>query len=202
MGRDHDQPAPKGQSSLSQLMQRAVFPYFQGTPNLSGIAAKARALARVTAPEFKSLARQIVVDAQAIADYLIDKDYRVVTGGTDNHMVLFDVLSKGITGLIAERALEECHIVVNKNSLPGDTKPPMVTSGLRLGTNSLALRGLGANEMTQCADLMHRVLSTVKTVNDRQYKLDNEVKTTIRREVQRLCIRYPIPRHGLWPEKA
>src|SRR5262249_48197224 len=156
MGRDHDRPGPDGKRALSELVQKAVFPFFQGTPNLSAIAAKARALALVATPEFKTMSRQIVSSARALARCFVDKGYRVLTGGTDNHLVLIDVLSSGVTGVVAERALEECNIVVNKNKIPGDTKPALVTSGMRLGTNSLALRGMTAREMLQCADLIHR----------------------------------------------
>ena len=176
-------------------MQRAVFPFFQGTPNLSAIAAKARSLDRVVTPEFKMLARKIIENAKSIAAYLNQQGYQIVTGGTDNHIILFNVISKGITGVIAERALEDCNIVVNKNSIPDDKKSPMVTSGVRLGTNSLALRGMGTKEMTQCAELIHAVLASVKTIDDRQYALDEKVKFSVRQEVQTLCDHFPIPRY-------
>jgi len=195
IGKEIGTLTPDGKSSLSQLVQRAVFPYFQGTPNLSGIAAKARALAMVATPEFKRLARQIKINAQTIARILMEKGYRVVTNGTDNHMVLFDILSKGITGLIAERSLEECHIIVNKNNLPGDKKSPLVTSGVRLGTNSLALRGMASKEMEDCANLIHRVLSSIKPSDDRHYELDSEVKESVQKEVESLCKRFPIPEY-------
>jgi len=196
IGKDHEMLAPDGKRTLAQLMQRAVFPFFQGTPNLSGIAAKARALAMVTEPQFKSLAKQIVLNAQTIAGHLIDNGFPVVTNGTDNHIVLFDVLSRGITGYIAEKALEECNIVVNKNSIPGDQKSPMVTSGVRLGTNSVALRGMGPDEMKHCADLIVRVLSAVKVVDDRRYELAADVKQAAQNEVKALCAHFPIPRYG------
>jgi len=197
MGRDHAQPLRGGKGTLSQLMQRAVFPYFQGTPNLSGISAKARALARVTRPEFKILSNNIIKNAQNIAAFLNYHDYRVITGGTDNHIILFDVISRGITGTIAERALEECNIVVNKNSIPGDTKSPLVTSGVRLGTNSLTARGMGTSEMTQAAALIHKVLSSVKAVDNLQYMLDDAIRISVRQEVHNLCEHFPIPRYGI-----
>ncbi len=195
MGRDHNQLFRDGKGTLSQLMQRAVFPFFQGTPNLSGIAAKARALDRVITPAFKMLARKIIENAKSIAAYLNHQGYQIVTGGTDNHIILFNVISKGITGVIAERALEECNIVVNKNSIPDDKKSPMVTSGVRLGTNSLAVRGMGTKEMTQCAALIHDVLASVKAIDDRHYTLDEKVKFSVRQEVQTLCDHFPIPRY-------
>lgn len=195
IGKDHETIAPDGKRTLAQLIQRAVFPFFQGTPNLSGIAAKARALAMVREPQFKALAKQIVVNAQTIAAHLIDNGYPVVTNGTDNHIVLFDVLARGITGYIAEKALEECNIVVNKNSIPGDQKSPMVTSGVRLGTNSVALRGMGPDEMRRCANLIVTVLSSLKMLDDRHYELAEDVKQAVQNDVKVLCARFPIPRY-------
>jgi glycine hydroxymethyltransferase len=199
MGRDHDTPGPDGRRTLSQLMQRAVFPYFQGTPNLSGVAAKARALAMVMEPGFKILARQIMANARVIAQHLFEEGYPVITGGTDNHMILFNVLSgrsgDGISGVIAERALEECHIVVNKNNIPGDVKPPRVTSGVRLGSNTISSRGFALAEAQQCAKLICNVLS--KASDDFQYELDSGVRDTVRSQVADLCTRFPIPRYGV-----
>jgi glycine hydroxymethyltransferase len=196
IGKEHDTLAPDGRATLADLVQRAVFPYFQGTPNLSGVAAKARALAIVASPEFKTLAGRIKTNAQAIAQTFIDHGFQLVTGGTDNHMVLFNVLNKGITGVIAERALEACHIIVNKNNLPGDTKSPMVTSGVRLGSNSLTLRGMGAAEMRQCAGLIAEVLSSVKAMDDRHYELAPTIRLSVQEAVARLCSQFPIPRYS------
>ena len=174
-------------------MQRAVFPFFQGTPSLNAIAAKARALARVTAPEFKTLARRIVTNARFLAASLTAKGYTVLTGGSDNHLLLIDVLASGLTGVVAERALEECNIIVNKNKIPGESKSALVTSGLRLGTNSLALRGMESDEMAQCADLIYAVLSGVKVTGDTSYILAGEVKEAVQAKVRVLCRRFPIP---------
>ena len=196
MGRDHNQPYINGKGTLSQLVQRAVFPFFQGTPNLSAIAAKARALDLVVAPNFIELAKQIIDNAQTLSGILIQLGYRVITGGTDNHIILFDVISKGITGTIAEQALEECNIVVNKNSIPGDKKSPFITSGVRLGTNSLTARGMGKKELSHCAALIHNVLSSITVISDKQYVLDKNTKISVTEEVQQLCDRFPIPRYG------
>lgn len=195
IGKEHEAVAPDGKRTLSQLMQRAVFPHFQGTPDLSGIAAKARALAVVAAPEFKPLARRIRRNARALAQQLKEVGYQLVTGGTDNHMVLFDVLATGITGVIAEQALESCFIIVNKNSLPGDVKSPLVTSGVRLGTNTLSLRGMGEEEMGICAGLILQVLSSVKALDDRRYELDDSIREAVQDEVKGLCARFPLPRY-------
>jgi glycine hydroxymethyltransferase len=193
MGRDRDQRAPDGKQTLADMMQKAVFPFFQGTPSLGTIAAKARALANVCTPEFRLLAHRIVTSARRLAQCFMEKDYRVLTGGSDNHLVVIDVLAKGVTGVIAERALEECHIIVNKNKIPGDKHPALITSGMRLGTNSLALRGLTAKEMPRCADLIHEVLASVKVMGKTDYELADTVKKSVRVEVQKLCTEYPIP---------
>ncbi|HEX8707619.1 MAG TPA: serine hydroxymethyltransferase [Pyrinomonadaceae bacterium] len=195
IGNDFDKPAPDGKQSLSEAIQRAVFPFFQGTPNLSAIAAKARALARTTTPEFKALARRIIVTARALAECFASRGYQVLTGGTDNHIVLINLMEKGLTGLVAELALEECHVIVNRNRIPQDRKAALITSGIRLGTNSLALRGMGAGEMARCAALIDMVLSSLKVVSDREYELDQAVKERVRAEVRRLCDDFPIPRY-------
>ncbi len=193
MGNDVDAPAPDGKRTLSGLMQRAIFPFFQGTPNLSAIAAKARALAMVATPAFEELAARIVADARALADAFGGRGYRVLTGGTDNHMVLIDVLARGMTGIVAERAMEACGIIINKNRIPGDAKSATITSGIRLGTNSLALRGMGPEMMSQCADVADRVLCAVTTHGDREFELDPEQRLFVQEEVRRLCREFPIP---------
>ena len=193
MGRDYDSPAPGGKETLSALIQRAVFPYFQGTPNLNCIGAKARALAILQTQGFKQLAKRIIADADALARSFVDRGYRVLTGGSDNHIVLIDVLANGITGVIAERALEECNIIVNKNRIPGEKKSAWVTSGIRLGTNSVAYRKMDADEMPKCADLIDIVLSTVEVLGNRDYRLDEEVKQSIRTDIKDICTRFPIP---------
>jgi len=193
IGKDDQSLAPNGKETLSEMIQRAIFPLSQGTPNLSAIAAKARALAMVVTPEFRALAQRIVTDAIVLAQCLAEKGYRILTGGTDNHIVLIDVLASGVTGAIAERALEECHIIVNRNRIPADKKSVWVTSGMRLGTNSVALRGMGPSEMPKCAGLIHWVLSCVKVLGDREYELGRGLKEFIQAEVRELCSLFPIP---------
>jgi glycine hydroxymethyltransferase len=193
IGKDYEQPAPDRKRTLADLIQRAVFPFFQGTPNLSAIAAKARSLAIVTSPQFKVLAGQIVANAKTLAHCLVEKGYHVLTGGTDNHLVLVDMLASGLTGVIAERALEECGILVNRNRIPGDTKSALVTSGVRFGTNSLAARGMGAPEIRRCVDLIETILSSVAVRSDEAYELDPTRKTAALREVRQLCAAFPIP---------
>lgn len=197
LGRDADTPAPEGRSTLSELMQRAIFPYFQGAPILNAIAAKARALARVMEPDFRRVMRRVVDDSQALAAYLMSEGWRVLSGGSDNHIVLFDVAARGLTGLIAEEALEDSGIVVNKNRIPGDTRPPMVTSGVRLGTNTMALRGMGPEAVVRGARLVHRVLTAVEPLGDREYRLAPAVRDAVRADVAGLCREFPIPRYPL-----
>ncbi len=197
IGRDVDTLAPDGKTTLPDLVQKAVFPFLQGTPILSAIAAKARALAMADTPEFRERARRVVADAKALADALLARGYDVLTGGTDNHMVLINVLTNGLTGVVVEKSLEECDIIVNKNKIHGDTKSAFVTSGMRFGTNTLAMRGLGPAEMELCADLVDRVLKGTRPLSDREYELDAGVKAEVRAEVARLCERFPIPHYPL-----
>ncbi len=193
MGRDFDSPGPDGKRTLAQLVQRWVFPFLQGAPNLNLIAAKARTLARVLTPDFRELAQRIVDDARALAERVMARGYPVVANGTENHLVVVDVLSQGLTGLVAERALEDCDIIVNKNRIPHDRKSPVVTSGIRFGTNALASRGMGTSEMHQCADLVHQVLRAVKAKGDREFDLDSETRTSVKAAVAELCRRFPLP---------
>lgn len=193
IGKEFDQTAPDGKRSLSDLIQKTVFPYFQGTPNLSAIAAKARALATVATLEFRLLAERIVADASALSDCLMDLGYRVLTDGTDNHLMLIDILQNGVTGIIAERALEECGVIVNKNKIPGDKKPPSITSGLRLGTNTLALRGMTPGQMPQCAALIDRVLKALEVHGETDYMLDPDIRASVSEDVLQLCHDFPLP---------
>lgn len=197
IGRDYDSPAPRGKGTLAEMVQKAVFPFFQGTPDLASIAAKARSLGYVLTPEFKMLMKQIVVNTRELAKCLIDYKYKLLTGGSDNHMVLVDTIVSGLTGIIAERALEDCGIIINKNKIPGDKKSPLVASGIRLGTNSLALRGMGGPEMEQCAELTHIVLSTVNAHSDTEYTLDKAAQRHVRSKVRELCEQFPIPNYPL-----
>lgn len=198
MGKDYAQLAPNGKQTLSDMIQRAVFPFFQGTPHIHSIAAKARALARVTTPGFTALAQRITANAACLAQCLTEKGYTLLTGGTDNHIVLINVLEQGLTGVIAERALETCNIIVNKNRIPRDKKKASVGSGIRIGTNSIALRGMTEPEIRHIADLIHCVLSKVQvSASDVAYVLDSTVQEAVRKEVQQLCMNFPILNYAL-----
>jgi glycine hydroxymethyltransferase len=193
LGKDADGPSSTGSGTLAQLMERAVFPLVQGTPHLGAIAAKARALQLVATDEFRELAQVIVRDAQALAACLARRGYRVLTGGTDTHMVLVDILAAGLSGLVAERVLEACGIIVNRNRIPRDTKPARIASGLRLGTNTVAIRGMTEPQMDVCADLLHTVLSSTVALADDAFVLRPGVREDVRAAVRDLCRRFPIP---------
>jgi glycine hydroxymethyltransferase len=193
MGRDHLSLSPDGKRTLAEAMQKAVFPFFQGAPILNAMAAKARALARAVTPEFRVLAERIVSNAQTLAQCFLKRGYRVISGGSSNHIVLLDVASKGVTGVVAERALEASSVIVNKNRIPGDRRSAVVTSGIRLGTNTLAARGMSASEMEECAELIDYVLASVVMLGDQEYHLDSSVKESVKASVKRLCQRFPIP---------
>ncbi|MEV7199208.1 serine hydroxymethyltransferase [Streptomyces griseoluteus] len=192
-GRDHRAAGPDGRTPLDRLMQRAVFPQSQGTPAPAAIAAKARAFALAAEPRFARTARLTVSGARALAAELGRLGHRVLTGGTDNHMVLIDLRDSRLTGVVAERALEECGILVNRNRIPGDTRSPLVTSGVRLGCNILAQRGMGPEHMRECAELMHAVLAATTPLSDTEYRVDPHERVQLREHVRALCARHPLP---------
>ncbi len=197
MGRDFDRLAPNGKMTLSALMQKAVFPMFQGTPSPNQIAAKARALAMVATDTFRQWARLVTDDARMLASELHKRGYAVLTGGSDNHIVLVDIFARGITGVIAEKSLEDCGIIINKNRIQNDTKPALVTSGMRLGTNIAALRRLGPKEMVECANIIDSVLSAVEPRGDKEYTVPAAVKRGARDRVEDLCRQFPLTFYSL-----
>jgi glycine hydroxymethyltransferase len=192
IGKDADAVGPDGKRTLAETIQKRVFPFFQGAPNQSSIASKARGLAYVATPEFQRVARRIVELARALAEAFVNRGYRVITGGTDNHIVVVDVLQRGITGVNAEKALEECGIVVNKNRIPDDEKPPTITSGIRLGTNGLAIRQMEPGDMRECVELVDQVLGGLHQVSEREYRLDPALQKRVEGRVRELCARRPI----------
>ncbi|MDX2595848.1 serine hydroxymethyltransferase [Streptomyces sp. WI03-4A] len=196
LGRDAELRLPSGRT-LRATLEDAVFPYLQGTPRLNTVAAKARALAEVATPAFRKRAERIVTTARALAAELDRLGHHVLAGGTDTHMVLLDVGRRGLTGVIAEQALESCGVIVNKNSIPGDPHGPRVTSGVRLGTNVLALRGMGVAEMAECAALVDAVLRAVRPDGDRNHDLDPVVRAEVAARAADLCRRFPLPDHPL-----
>ena len=200
IGKDADAHGPDGKRTLTEVIQRKVFPFFQGAPNQSAIAAKARGFAFVASMEFRRVAARILELSHALADAFVAKGYRVITGGTDNHIVVVDVLRRGITGANAEKALEDCGIVVNKNRIPYDVNPPTVTSGIRLGTNGLAIRRMDASDMVECVELIDQVLGAVRQKSEREYELDSKLRARVEARVRAICARrpistYPPPQH-------
>jgi len=170
---------------FAKEIDKAIFPGIQGGPLMHVIAAKAVAFKEAMSPDFKEYQRQILLNAKALAEELMRLGYRLVSGGTDNHLMLVDLRDKGITGKEAEKALEEAGITVNKNSIPFDPQPPTVTSGIRIGTPALTTRGMKEDEMRYIARLIHEVLSNIK---------DDKVKEKVKIEVEELCKQFPIYR--------
>jgi glycine hydroxymethyltransferase len=164
-------------------VDRALFPGVQGGPLMHVIAAKAVAFKEAMTPEWKAYQRQIVANAAALATALSGEGWRLVSGGTDNHLMLVDVFAKGITGKVAEKALDRAGITANKNTIPFDTNSPMVASGIRLGTPALTTRGMKEAEMAEVARLVSRALNAV----------DNETELAdVKREVGKICDRFPL----------
>ena len=169
---------------LAREIDRAVFPGTSGGPHMHTIAAKAVALREAAAPEFAAYAAQIVANAKALAEGLQQEGLRLVSGGTDNHLVLVDVGVKGLTGKAAEAALDAAGITANKNTIPYDEQRPTVTSGVRIGTPALTTRGMREAEMAAVARLIGRVLDAVD---------DESVRAAVRGDARELAAAFPIP---------
>jgi glycine hydroxymethyltransferase len=165
----------------AKAIDKAVFPGTQGGPLEHVIAAKAVALKEADTPEFRAYARRIVDDASALADALIERGYRVVSGGTDTHLLLADVTVKGATGAEAEARCDAAGIVLNKNAIPFDTLPPAVASGIRVGTPCVATQGMGPEEMPAIAGLIDRAVTG-----------DDAARAEVREEAAELVARYPV----------
>ena len=172
---------------LTKRLSSLVFPGTQGGPLMHVIAAKAVALAEASRPDFKDYQLQVLANARRIAETLIDRGYKIVSGGTDNHLMLVDLIEQEITGQAAEDALSRANITVNKNAVPGDPRPPRVTSGLRIGTPAITTRGFKENETSQLSGWIADVLDDV---ND-PAKVDSVINR-VRGEVLELCQRYPV----------
>ena len=164
-------------------LDRSVFPGVQGGPLVHIVAAKAVAFKEALSPEFKEYQTQVVRNARALAQAVADTGFRIVSGGTDNHLFMTDVYSKGITGKDGQNILEAANITVNKNTIPFDTQKPMVASGLRIGTPAVTTRGLREDDMKTIAQLIARVLDA---------KGDEGVTQQVKRGVKELCDRFPI----------
>lgn len=189
VGKDYENPfgvtAPKSGRTkmMSELFDTSVFPGIQGGPLMHIIAAKAVAFGEALRPSFKDYAILIRKNAQAMANAFVERGYDLVSGGTDNHLVLIDLRNKGITGKDAEAALQAAEITVNKNMVPFDTQSPFVTSGIRVGTPAMTTRGFREEEFVRVVELMDRVLTS---------PADESVQAQVRGEVHELCQRFPL----------
>ncbi len=164
-------------------LDKNVFPGIQGGPLVHIIAAKAACFKEAAEPAFADYQQQIVKNAAALAGALTAGGFRLVSGGTDNHLMLVDVFSKGITGKVAEAALGKAGITVNKNAIPFDRNPPMVASGVRIGTPAVTTRGMREAEMETIAELIVRALKTPE---------DDHALGIVKAEVEALCRRFPL----------
>lgn len=189
MGKDFDNPfgetAPKGTpKKMSALLDAALFPGIQGGPHVHSIAGKAVAFGEALEPTFRTYAENVIRNARALAQALIERDYTVLTGGTDNHIVLVDLRSRGLTGRDAEILLEEAGITVNKNLIPYDPQPPLKASGIRLGTPALTTRGFGEEDFRRVAAWIDAVLS---------HSGEAELRRRIREEIRSYLEAFPLP---------
>ena len=196
MGRDYDKTISVSgkQKPLWKHIQKMTFPGVQGTPYLNNIAAKAVFFKETLSEEYRARQFKIVENAGKLADDLMNLGYDVLTGGTDNHMALVNVakLRDGMTGVIAQKCLEDCGIIVNMNRLPYDTKSMAVASGVRLGTPIVTKSGMGAAEMHSISELIDAVLKGVRVVTNTEYRIDESLSREIRNKVKQLCGRFPV----------
>jgi len=167
----------------AQALDRTVMPGVQGGPLMHVIAGKAVAFREALTPEWRAYQQQIVLNAAALAQALLARGYRLVSGGTDTHLLLLDLSDRDITGKDAQEALDRAWITVNKNTVPFEKRSPMVTSGIRIGTPAVTTRGMGEGEMAEIAGLIDRVLAG---------RGSSAVETAVRGDVQELTARFPL----------
>ncbi|MDH3454770.1 MAG: serine hydroxymethyltransferase [Desulfuromonadales bacterium] len=173
---------------FAKTLNSNIFPGIQGGPLMHVIAAKAVAFKEALAPEFKTYAEQVVKNAQALATELVSRGYNLVSGGTDNHLMLLDFTGTELTGKVAEAVLEKAGITVNKNAVPFDTRSPFVTSGIRIGTPASTTRGLKEKEMRQIGAWIDEALQNLES---------DAVLARIRGEIRELCQQFPLYAHRL-----
>ena len=189
MGKDDLNPwdivAPKSGrvKSISELLDNSVMPGVQGGPLMHIIAAKAVAFGEALRPEFKVYAQQIIDNAKTMADEFITRDYQLVSGGTDTHVILIDLTNKDITGKAAEESLEKAGITVNKNMIPFDEKSPFITSGIRIGTPAITTRGMQRDDMKKIVSLIDTVI---------KYPNDDQKISSVKAKVKELCKSFPL----------
>ena len=168
---------------IAKKLDKIIFPGIQGGPLMHIIAAKAVAFGEALQPEYKVYQQQVIKNAKALSEGLIKRGFRIVSGGTDNHLMLVDLRSKGITGKIAEQLLVEAEITCNKNGIPNDPEKPWITSGVRLGTPAVTGRGMKEAEMDIIAELIARVLDN---------PTDSSVREAVKKEVHDLGVKFPL----------
>jgi glycine hydroxymethyltransferase len=173
----------KGNPELEKKLNSLVFPGTQGGPLMHVIAAKAVALLEALQPEFVTYQRQVLANARAMAGALMNRGYKIVSGGTDNHLFLVDLIDKNITGKDADAALGRAHITVNKNAVPNDPRPPFVTSGLRIGTPAATTRGFREAEVIELAGWIADILDANGS---------DEAVAKVRAKVEEICRRFPV----------
>tara|TARA_B100001142_G_scaffold230708_1_gene228829 strand:+ start:452 stop:1726 length:1275 start_codon:yes stop_codon:yes gene_type:complete len=178
-------------AELTKRFNSLVFPGVQGGPLMHVIAAKAVALLEALEPEFKLYQKQVVENARCMAQTLIERGYKIVSGGTDNHLMLVDLIKQDITGQAAEDALSQSNITVNKNAVPNDPRPPRVTSGLRIGTPAITTRGFQVSETAQITNWIADVLDVLH-----DEKKTEVVTKKVRSDVIELCSRFPVYEEG------
>lgn len=189
IGKDYENPfgkvAPKSgrKKMMSELIDSMVIPGIQGGPLMHVIAAKAVGFAEALQPEFEDYAKQIIKNAKALAAKLVSLNFKIISGGTDNHLMLVDLRNKNITGKAAQEALDDVGITCNKNAVPFDDKSPLITSGIRLGTPALTTRGMKEAEMEQIAELINKVVSAPQ---------DEKTKNEVRSAVDEITSRFPL----------
>lgn len=176
----------KSNPDIEKKLNSNIFPGIQGGPLMHVIAAKAVAFKEAMEPEFKSYQQQVIKNAQAMAEVFIKRGFDVVSGGTDNHLMLVSLIPKGITGKAADTALGKAHITVNKNAVPNDPESPFVTSGIRVGTPAPTTRGFKEQQMSVVAELMCDVMENMD---------DENIISTVREKVSSLCSKFPVYGH-------
>ena len=189
MGKDYENPlgikTPKGDrlKMMSELIDGTVMPGIQGGPLMHIIMAKAVAFGEALQDDFTEYIKQVIKNAKHLSEKLMEYDFQIVSGGTDNHLMLIDLTNKGLSGKKAEKVLEKAGITVNKNMIPFDEKSPFITSGIRIGTAAATTRGMKEKEMEQIADFINTVINNYK---------DEEKLESVREEVKELCSKFPL----------
>jgi glycine hydroxymethyltransferase len=171
----------------AKAIDRQIFPGIQGGPLMHVIAGKAVAFGEALRPDFSVYSGKVIENARALAEAMLERGFDLVSGGTDNHLLLADLRGKGVNGKVAEASLERAGITVNKNTVPGETESPFVTSGIRIGTPALTTRGFGVDEMREIAIMIDRVVTRPD---------DEDVAAQVRGEIREMCGRFPL--YGDW----